>query len=59
MTSEVEVLEKNIVFLLRQFWNVNYYVKRSSNNLCNEKINTGVSVVFKTKHELKCQNECF
>ena len=25
----------------------------------NENINTGVSVVFKTKRELKCQNELF
>ena len=30
-----------------------------SNNLSNENINTGVSVVFKTEHELKCQNELF
>ena len=28
-------------------------------NLSNENINTGVSVVFKTKRELKCQNELF
>ena len=28
-------------------------------NLSNENINTGVSVVFKTKCELKCQNELF
>ena len=31
-----------------------YYVK---NNLSNENINTGVSVVFKTKCEFECQNE--
>ena len=47
------------VFLLRQLWIVNYYVKSPSNNLSNENINTGVSVAFKTKHELKCQNELF
>ena len=27
--------------------------------ISNENINTGVSVVFKTKRELKCQNELF
>ena len=37
----------------------NYYVKSLSNNLSNENINTDVSVVFKTKCELKCQNELF
>jgi hypothetical protein len=42
------------VFLLRQLWIINYCVKSSSNN---ENINTGVSVVFRTKHELKCHNE--
>ena len=31
----------------------------TSNNLSNENINTGVSVVSKTKHESKCQNELF
>ena len=40
-------------------WIINYYVKSQSNNLSNENINTGVSVVFKTKRELKCQNELF
>ena len=30
-------------FLVSQLWIVNYYVKCSSNNLSNEKINTGVS----------------
>ena len=47
------------VFLLHQLWIVNYSVKSSSNNLSNENINTGVSVVFKTKHELKRHNELF
>ena len=47
------------VFLKRQLWIVNYYVKSQSNNLSNENINTDVSVVFKTKRELKCQNELF
>ena len=47
------------VFLQRQIWIVNYYVKSSSKNLSNENINTGVSVVFKTKRELKRQNELF
>ena len=31
------------VFLLRQLWIVNYYVKTSSNNLSNENIKNGVS----------------
>ena len=43
------------VFLLRQLWIVTYCVQSWSNNLSN----TGVSDVFKTKHELKCQNELF
>ena len=43
----------------QSFYYVNYYVKSLSNNLSNENINTGVSVVFKTKRELKCQNELF
>ena len=33
--------------------------KSLSNNLSNENINTADSVVIKTKHELKCQNELF
>ena len=53
------IFETLAVFLLRQLWIVNYYIKSSSNNLSNENINTVVSVVFKTKHELKCQNELF
>ena len=32
-------------------------LRQKSNNLSNENINTGVSVVFKTKSELKFQNE--
>ena len=47
------------VFLLRQLWIVNYHVKSQSNNLSNENINTGVSVVLQTKRKLKCQNELF
>ena len=35
------------VFLLRQLWIVNYYVKSSSNNLSNENRNTGVFLVFR------------
>ena len=35
----------NRVFLLRQLWIVNYYVKSSSNNLSNENIKTGVSKI--------------
>ena len=31
------------VFLVHQLWIVNYCVKCSPNNLCNENINTGVS----------------
>ena len=40
------------VFLLRQLWIVNYYIKSLSINLSNENINTGVSFVFKRKREL-------
>ena len=47
------------VFLQHQLWIINYCVKSSSNNHSNENINTGVSVVFKTKIELKWQNELF
>ena len=47
------------VFLQHQLWIINYYIKSLSNNLSNENIKTGVSVVFKTKRELKCQNELF
>ena len=47
------------VFLQCQIWVINYYVKSKSKNLSNEKINTGVSVVFKTKRELKRQNKLF
>ena len=41
------------VFLLRQLWTVNYYVKSSSNNLSNENIKTGVS------REIIFQNSSF
>ena len=47
------------VFLLRQLWIVNHYIKSWSNKLSNENINTGVSVVFKTNRELEFQNELF
>ena len=47
------------VFLQRQIWIINYYVKSWSKNLSKENINTGVSVVFKTIPELKCQNNHF
>ena len=50
-------LIKSWVFLLRELWIFNYHVKSWSNNLSYENINTGVSVVFKIKCELKCQNE--
>ena len=36
---------------------VKYCVISYSNDLSNENMYTGVSVVFKTKHESKCQNE--
>ena len=48
--------------VFESFYCVNYgssiQVKSQSNNL-SENINTGVSVVFKTKYVLKCQNELF
>ena len=47
------------VFLLHQLWIVNYCVKSQLNNLSNENLNNGVSVVFMTKCESKCQNELF
>ena len=50
---------KSRVFLQRQIWIVNYYIRSQSKNLSNENINTGVSVVFKTKRKLKCQNKLF
>ena len=40
-------------------WIINCSVKSSSNNISNENINTHVSVVFKTKRKLKCQNKVF
>ena len=40
-----------------QLWIGNYYIKCKSNHFSDEDINTGVSTVFKTKRELKCQNE--
>ena len=45
------------ILLLCQLWIVNYSVKSSSNSLSNENINTGVSIVFKTKCKSKCLNE--
>ena len=45
--------------LAESFYYVNYRSSNSSNYLSNENINTCVSVVFKTKCELKCQNELF
>ena len=47
------------VFLLHQIWIVNYHVKSQSKNLSDENINAGVSMIFKTKSELKCQNKKF
>ena len=35
---EFEIAQISRVFLLRQLWIVNYYVKSSSNNLSNEKL---------------------
>ena len=47
------------VFLQRQIWIVNYEFKSLSKNLSNENINTGVSVVFKTKCELNAKTKYF
>ena len=44
-------LLKYFRIIAESFYNVNYYVKSSSDNLSNENIKTGVSVVFKTKRE--------
>ena len=35
--------QKSRVFLLRQLWIINYYVKSSLSNVNDESINTGVS----------------
>ena len=46
--------------ITESFYYVNYGSSIiASNNLSNENINNGVSAVFKTKRELKCQNELF
>ena len=49
--------------IAESFYNVNYgssiIMSKVSNNLSNNNINTGVSVVFKTTSELKCQNKLF
>ena len=44
-----EAKDYSRVFLLRQLWTVNYYVKSSSNNLSNENIHPGISreIIFK------------
>ena len=45
---------------VESFYYVNYGLSIiTSNKLSNENINTGVSVVFKTKRELKCQDKLF
>ena len=36
-------------YYIRQLWIINYYVKSLSNDLSNENINTGASIVFYTK----------
>ena len=41
---EIEI-DNGRVFLLRQFWIVNYFVKSSSSNRSNESINTNISSV--------------
>ena len=46
------------VFLQRQIWIVNYYIKNPSKILSNFQ-NPDVSAVFKTKCELKFQNKLF
>ena len=45
------------VFLLRQLWIVNY--QKVPQIISVTKTNTTVFVVFKTKRELKCQNEVY
>ena len=57
--TEAQKKQTSRVFLLRQIWLVNYYVKIPSKILTNENINIGVSVDFKTKRKSKCQNKLF
>ena len=62
LVISIKYIHTNREFLLRQLWIINCYIKSSSNKLSNENINTGVSDVsdvFKTKRELKYQNELF
>ena len=51
--ADTDLKLKSRVFLLRQLWIVNYYVKSLSNNLRNENINTGIS------REIILQNSSF
>ena len=51
------MIDMSRVFLQCQIWTFNYYAKSQSKNLSYEKIKAVVSVVFKTKRELKCQNQ--
>ena len=51
---------KHFRLTVESFYYVNYGLSIiTSNKLSNENINTGVSVVFKTKRELKCQDKLF
>ena len=56
--KQIEAIPPSVYYIL-QLWIVNYCVKSLSNNLRNGNIKTGVSDAFKTKSELKCQNELF
>ena len=47
------------MFLPRQLWKVNYYIKKFHQIISVVKANASIFVVFKTKRELKCQNELF
>ena len=61
----ISLVEGKKAFQVESFYYVNYgpsiimNIESWSNNFSNENISTGVSVVFKTKHEWKYQNELF
>ena len=56
ITSRIHLLTWAESFYYVKYW---LSIIMSKVSLSNENINTGVSVVFKTKHELKCQNKLF
>jgi hypothetical protein len=56
ITSRIHLLTWAESFYYVKYW---LSIIKSKISLSNENINTGVSVVFKTKHELKYQKKLF